>query len=183
MQRAFREDASFRDPSGNVFVTDDRVFRSVSDIGAADYEFVRDSGFHQDLVAKRWLVESDELEPSFLEPTVPAPRYLLEHPKLPFISYPYEWCFSAMRSAALLQLDLLLEGLDRNITLSDASAYNIQFRGPEPIFIDVLSFRRYNEGDYWLAHRQFCEQFLNPLLLTATRGIAFNAWFRGSLED
>jgi len=58
----------------------------------------------------------------------------------------------------------------------------VQFRGVKPTFIDVLSFRRYREGEIWAGHRQFCEQFLNPLLLRAYFGIAHNAWFRGSLE-
>src|SRR3546814_6517392 len=46
-------------------------------------------------------------------------------------------------------------------------SYNIQFDGPRPVFIDVLSFRRYREGEFWTGHRQFCEQFLNPLLMRA----------------
>jgi len=50
------------------------------------------------------------------------------------------------------------------------------------IFIDHLSFRRYEEGEYWAGQRQFGEQFLNPLLLRAKLGIAHNAWYRGSLE-
>ncbi|HLT19148.1 MAG TPA: hypothetical protein VKZ96_06815, partial [Thermomicrobiales bacterium] len=65
---------------------------------------------------------------------------------------------------------------------SDASAYNVQFRGARPVFIDVLSLRRYREGEYWIGHRQFCDQFLNPLLLRALLGVPHNAWYRGSLE-
>ena len=41
-------------------------------------------------------------------------------------------------------------------TLSDATAYNIQFAGSAPVFIDHLSFRPYREGEIWAAHRQFC---------------------------
>ncbi len=107
---------------------------------------------------------------------------VLEHPPLATVSYPYEWSFSALQAAALLQLDVYLHALDYDVTLSDASAYNVQFVGPRPIFIDHLSFKPYNEGEFWLAHRQFCEQFLNPLLLRATLGLPHNAWFRGSLE-
>ena len=81
-----------------------------------------------------------------------------------------------------LHLDLHLELLERDLTLSDASAYNVQFQGVRPIFIDVLSIRRYRAGEYWQGHRQFCEQFLNPLLLRALLGVAHNAWYRGSLE-
>jgi ribosomal protein L11 methylase PrmA len=66
--------------------------------------------------------------------------------------------------------------------MSDASAYNVQFIGSRPVFIDHLSFRPYREGEFWAGHRQFCTQFLNPLLLTALTGVPFQAWYRGSLE-
>lgn len=127
------------------------------------------------------MIDTHEVAPETLN-TLSDCRYVLEHPKLPFISYPYEWCFSALRAAALLQLDLLTEALERDIMLSDASAYNIQFDGSKPVFIDVLSFRPYSDGEYWTAHQQFCDQFLNPLLLSAKGGIGFNAWFRGNIE-
>jgi ribosomal protein L11 methylase PrmA len=45
-----------------------------------------------------------------------------------------------------------------------------------------LSFRRYRPGEIWAGHRQFCEQFLNPLLLRAFFGIPHNAWYRGTQE-
>lgn len=182
MMDAQREGASFRDPAGQVFQVRDRILRRVSERGAADYEFVRDSGLLQKLVSGQRLVGVEEisrLEFGFDETDT---KYLLEHPRLNFISYPYEWCFSALQAAALLQLDLLDEALAYDATLSDASAFNIQFQGAKPIFIDTLSLQRYHEGDYWKAHQQFCEQFLNPLLLSARKGVAFNAWFRGSLE-
>jgi ribosomal protein L11 methylase PrmA len=109
-------------------------------------------------------------------------RYVLEHERIPFISYPYEWPFGALKAAALLHLELQLDALAHGVQLSDASAYNVQFDGARPVFIDLLSFRRYTEGDYWLGHRQFCEQFLNPLLLRALVGVPHNPWFRGALE-
>ena len=71
---------------------------------------------------------------------------------------------------------------EHGVTLSDATAYNIQFDGVRPVFIDRLSFRRYVDGQFWLGHRQFCEQFLNPLLLRSMFGIPHNAWYRGSPE-
>jgi len=67
------------------------------------------------------------------------------------------------------------------ISLSNAGAYNLQFVGAEPVFIDYLSFRRYRSGEFWRGHRQFCEQFLDPLLLDAYLGVAFNNWMRSSL--
>jgi ribosomal protein L11 methylase PrmA len=122
------------------------------------------------------------VDPELIREEEPDAVYLIEHPRLDFISYPYEWSFDGLRAAALLTLDLHLEALDHGLTMSDASAYNIQFVGPRPIFIDQLSLIRYEEGQVWLGYRQFCEQFLNPLLLTAKTGVAFQPLYRGSPE-
>jgi ribosomal protein L11 methylase PrmA len=175
------EPASFRDPSGHVFVQGERVFRTVTPRAAADYEFVRDLGLLERLAEEGRLVTSAEVDRDLLGPAADL-RYLLEHARIGYVSFPYEWPFPALKAAALLHLDLHLELLEHGVTLSDASAYNVQFQGARPIFIDVLSLRRYREGEYWLGHRQFCEQFLNPLLLRALAGVAHNAWYRGSLE-
>jgi ribosomal protein L11 methylase PrmA len=175
------EPASFRDPSGHVFVQGERVLRTVTGRAAADYELLRDQGLLERLAADRRLVATTEVDPAALG-AAPDVRYLLEHARIGYVSFPYEWSFPALKAAALLHLDLHLELLDQGVTLSDASAYNVQFEGARPIFIDVLSLRRYREGEYWLGHRQFCEQFLNPLLLRALAGVPHNAWYRGGLE-
>ena len=109
---------------------------------------------------------------------------VVEHRRIPFVSHSYEWSFAQLRAAALHQLDLHLHALANGATLSDASAaYNIQFVGTKPVFIDLLAaLRRYRDGAFWLGHKQFCEQFLNPLLLRACFDIPHNAWYRGALE-
>jgi len=151
-------------------------------LAVADYDFVRGSGLVNDLVAEQKLVGETLLEPSILAAHAQGAHYVLEHPRLPFISYPYEWSFSALKAAALLHLDIQQAALKKDVTMTDATAYNIQFIGPQPVFIDSLSFQRYTEGEYWAGHRQFCEQFINPLLLRAVNGIPHNAWYRGELE-
>ena len=72
--------------------------------------------------------------------------------------------------------------LEKGFELIDASAYNVQFIGSDPIFIDCLSLNKYQEGNPWMGHNQFCEQFLNPLLFSSVRKISFNNWYRGSLD-
>jgi ribosomal protein L11 methylase PrmA len=158
------------------------VLRTVMPSAAADFEFVESTGLIPHLVEKGMLISQTQRPLELLGDAAGSAAYLLEHPKLDFISYPYEWPFAALQAAALLQLDLYLEALERGVTLSDATAYNIQFDGVRPVFIDRLSFRRYVDGEFWLGHRQFCEQFLNPLLLRAQFGIPHNAWLRGSPE-
>ncbi len=173
---------SFRDPKGRVYVHDNCIFRTVTDQGFPDFKFVRGTGLLDELVADGLLVSWREASKIDFGPDALGARLVLEHEKLPFISYPYEWSFSALKAAALLHLDIQLRALAKDVTLSDASAYNVQFDGPKPVFIDHLSFQKYEEGAYWQGHRQFCNQFLNPLLLASCLEIPHNAYFRGTLE-
>ncbi|HTF27444.1 MAG TPA: class I SAM-dependent methyltransferase, partial [Flavitalea sp.] len=75
------------------------------------------------------------------------------------------WSFDALRDAGLLHLDIMKLALEHGMILKDATPYNVQFRSGHPIFIDTLSFQKYDEKVPWIAYRQFCENFLYPLLL------------------
>ena len=179
---AVRDPGSFRDPKGHVFSHGEEIFRSVNAAGVPGYEQARDGGLIRALMSRGWLVPTEEIEPVAARPLGLQSTYVLRHPRLPFISYPYEWSFPALKDAAVLHLDIMLECLEHNAALSDASAYNIQFDGYRPVFIDLLSLQPYSVGEPWLGYRQFCEQFLNPLLLTSLLGVPHHAWYRGSLE-
>jgi ribosomal protein L11 methylase PrmA len=179
---ATRDAGSFRDPSGTVMMAGEHVYRTVMPFAATDYESTRRTGILEDLVNMELVIDERPVDRDVLGAAGQTASYVVEHPKLPFISYPYEWCFHALKDAALLHLDVHLRCLERGVTLSDASAYNIQFRGATPVFIDTLSFRPYRHGEIWTGHRQFCDQFLNPLLLRALLGIPHNAWYRGNME-
>lgn len=173
-----RDPGSFRDPSAYVLMAgQDRVFRVLNDTAFEHYTFARNSGAYDNLVRKGWLLPA---EPA--EPMAGIDGHVLAQPRLPFISYPYEWPFELLKKAALLHLDLQISALEQGVTLSDASAYNVQFKGVQPIFIDVSSLQRYEEGSYWIGQRQFTEQFLLPLLLTSYFGVPFNSWYRGNLD-
>lgn len=93
---------------------------------------------------------------------------------LSFISYPYEWCFSQLKDAALTTLKIQKEAVGFSMSLKDCSAYNIQFRNGKPIFIDTLSFERYREGDPWVAYAQFCGHFIAPLALMSYQDMRLN---------
>ncbi len=177
-----RDPGSFRDPKGHVFSRGKEILRTVHLAGVEGYERARDNGLIEALQSSGLLIDTEEIDPRAARTYGFRAEYVLRHARLPFISYPYEWSFHALKDAALLHLDVILTCLDHEVALSDASAYNIQFDGHRPLFIDVLSFQTYTEGDPWLGYRQFCEQFLNPLLLTACFGISHHAWYRGSFD-
>ncbi|RYY25603.1 MAG: class I SAM-dependent methyltransferase [Sphingomonadales bacterium] len=171
---------SFRDPGGTVMRDGERILRIVRSSAAEDYRAFQASGLLERLVQEKRLVPSIELNEPLREEL--GGELLLEHPALPFISYPYEWGFTLLRRAALHHLEVQIDALKAGFALSDATAYNVQFDGARPVFIDHLSFTRYREGEPWAGHRQFCMQFLNPLILWSRFGVPPNAWFRGSLE-
>ena len=181
--RPTRVGGSFRDPSGHVYRQGNRIFRTVTKAGKEQFDFVRRSGLFDLLMQDGRLLPFELIdEPLLSDGYDESVSYVLEVPKLAFVSFPYEWPFPALKAAALLHVDIQLTALDHNVTLSDASAYNIQFIGATPTFIDHLSFRKYEQGEMWAGHRQFCEQFLSPLLLRSLFGIPHNAWYRGNLE-
>ena len=173
---------SFRDPRGRVYEENGQIFRTVMESHAPDFEYVSSTGLLDSLVAGGLVLPFQQVERGILGSFSEGAQYVLHAPKLPFISFPYEWSFSALKAAALLHLTIQLAALDRSVTLSDASAYNVQFQGPHPVFIDHLSFRRYKPGEIWVGHRQFCEQFLVPLLLRDFFGLSHSHWYRGALE-
>ncbi len=173
---------SFRDPGGQIYARGGEIYRAVMGKAAGEFAAFRESGLLDRLIQKGTLVSTCEVNATVLAKTGVDPSLVLHHQRVPFISYPYEWSFSLLKAAALLHLNVQIDALRGGFSLSDSTAYNVQFNGLKPVFIDVLSFRKYVEGEIWSGHRQFCEQFLNPLLLRAFFGIPHNAWFRGNLE-
>ncbi|MBT7783273.1 MAG: class I SAM-dependent methyltransferase, partial [Anaerolineae bacterium] len=97
---------------------------------------------------------------------------------IPFISYPYEWSFSQLKEAALATLAIQKRAIKAGMSLKDASAYNIQFHRGKAILIDTLSFEFYEEGNPWVAYKQFCQHFLAPLALMAKRDIRLSQLLR-----
>ncbi len=157
--------SSFRDPSGFLFQRGGSLFRQINHSFRADYEQLMQSGLYERLVSDGLLIAHDEVD----EPAYdPDPAYRVIRPQqLEFISYPYEWCFSQLKAAALLTLKVQGIALKHHMGLKDASAFNVQFVGGRPMLIDSLSFERLPEGRPWAAYRQFCQHFLAPLLLAA----------------
>jgi len=152
-----KEKSSFKDPGGHVFYEDGKVYRQINNQHKDDYNKLMDSGLYQKLTDNNLLVEHEETEKE-------GGFKVIKPEKIDFISYPYEWSFSQLVEAAKLTLKIQKIALKHDMTLKDASSYNIQFKNNKPIFIDTLSLERYDKG-LWNAYEQFCEHFLGPLAL------------------
>ena len=168
--------ASFRDPSGFLFTRNGVLYRQVNRRYAGDYARLMESGLYEKLVNARLLISHVEVED--VQAEAEDCFKVLRPERVPFISYPYEWSFGQLKEAALATLSIQKRALKRELSLKDASAYNIQFvRGKETL-IDTLSFEIYKEGQPWIAYRQFCQHFLAPLTLMALKDIRLNQLLR-----
>lgn len=159
-----RHPASYKDPSGFIFQASEKFYRQVNKIYAGHYDLLTRSGLSSMLREKRLLIAHEEVTENILQSD---DWYLTLLPEqVPFTSYPYEWCFEQLKDAALLTLEIVKFSVDKEMILKDATPYNVQFLHGKPIFIDTLSFEKYDPSLPWIAYRQFCESFLFPLLLS-----------------
>ena len=156
---------SFRDPAGQIFEKDGKIYRSVFKAGANDFEAARDAGVYDQLIESGLLILHEEVDPGNLTPKETV--YCLKHPRLPMVSYPWEWPFSLLKSAALIHLEAMEKLVPLGFWLRDASAFNVQFDGDGIRLIDTLSIGRRVPESPWVAYGQFCAHFLGPLALGA----------------
>ncbi len=159
---SIREFSSFRDPSGIVFKESGTIYRQINSCYAQQYDHLMRSGLYAELTGKKMLIPHQETNK---KPISDNGILVIAPQQIPFVSYPYEWAFSALKEAALLSLRIHKKALDFGMVLKDASAYNIQFQSGRPVLIDTLSFDFYNDGEPWGAYGQFCRHFLASLLL------------------
>ncbi len=171
---------SFRDPSGFLFIDEGLIYRQVNILYKENYDHLINSGLYKSLLELNLLIPHEEVNINLAKSDS---SYKVIKPELiTFISYPYEWCFSQLKDAALITLQIQKEALKFGMSLKDCSAYNIQFHKGKPIFIDTLSFEKYREGEPWVAYRQFCQHFLAPLALMSYKDIRFNQLFKIYLD-
>lgn len=178
------EPGSYRDRHGRILYRDNAVFRVLSRHALKQWNVLTSKDFFQRAMHEGKIVQTKRIEyekdaDSALEGHWAS---ILRHESIPFISYPYEWSFGMLNDVALLQIDLLLTALNEDMILKDSSAFNFQWRGTAPVFIDIPSFEKFTEGEPWIGYRQFCQMFLYPLMLQAYKDISFQPWFRGSID-
>lgn len=179
---------SFRDPAGHLFQVNERILRLVKTSFAEDVELFLSSNttkFHfksgnlvntkvLDLVSV--LAEFESLGFEKFDSNIYG--MLLEHERVPFVSFPAEWPPEMLHAAGLLTLELAESFLEEGYGLKDATPYNILFRATEPTFVDILSFERRNTGDpTWMAYAQFVRTFLLPLFVHNHFGLSLDKFF------
>lgn len=174
---------SFRDRFGRIFERDGRIYRALTHEAQTEWEFASSLKFFQAGMSSRQIVPTEvETSEAIVSGLGPPWTTVLRHERVPLVTYPYEWSFSMLQDAALLQLQLMQNALAENAILKDATPFNIQFLGVDPVFIDTASIVSLKPGAIWDGYRQFCQMFLYPLMLQAYRGVDFQPFLRGRLD-
>ncbi len=91
---------------------------------------------------------------------------VLHHRRLPFASYPFEWCPAMFKAGCLTIIELAIALSRYRLTLKDAHPWNVLFDGCRPVWIDVTSIVPANDEAGWVAANEFYDECLYPLLLT-----------------
>jgi 2-polyprenyl-3-methyl-5-hydroxy-6-metoxy-1,4-benzoquinol methylase len=155
---------TFRDPAGSVEVRDDSVSRSVKGVYAAELLSFLEGPLAAELVANGQLVGSEVVRHE-------GDLLLLRHPRVSFISYPWEWAPKQWLAAAELTLDLVTQLVKQGWILKDATPLNVLFEGMRPVFVDVASVEKLDVSrPIWLAYGQFVRTFLLPMLAHSQLG-------------
>ena len=164
---------SYRDPHNFVIEASGEWFRIASPESAKALIRFRESSIYSELVTAGKILAFDQLpadatadllrdaESTFLRAQPDAVAFRVE--TLSVITYPWEWPDFMLREAAMATLELRSALLDIGLDLKDASAFNIAFRGMNPVFIDLGSIEEWRPNPSWGAVRQFTEHFINPL--------------------
>ncbi len=124
------------DTAGEPFVSGDRVLRGIYPGSAKTVRRVlhtceKHNLFSHGIVATRELAENPHPELAY--------EIVLEHERIPFVSYPHEWSASMFKEAALLHIALYERLEEHGLTLKDWHPQNILFSATRPVFVDFTS--------------------------------------------
>lgn len=171
-----KETSSFRDPSGFLFFENNVLYRQINKSYEKDFHKLMTSGLYDELTSDHFLISHQDAPKITLKS--PNGYKIIKPEKIDFISYPYEWSFSQFKDAALLTLEIQKIAFKYGMVLKDASAYNVQFKKNDPIFVDTLSFEEYVDGQTWDAYGQFCRHFVAPIALMTQKDIRLQQLLR-----
>ncbi len=180
---------SLRDPDGFLFEQNSRLFRHVQNAAAGRIDGFLSSGSYRTLCDRGLFIRTMPADGVAVpEAAVPAhfagmPGKTVEHERIGFASYPCEWHPAMLADAARATLEILYQILPDGLTLKDATPYNVLFRGPEPVFVDLLSIDSQPAGyPFWLAEAQYIRTFALPLMAYSRAGLSPKQVFLASRD-
>lgn len=189
-----RQNVSFRDPSGVLIEIEGRIYRALYEDGKTLLEKTLTNPTVTELVANGCfptskIVDKSDWKSLGFDPTTLSPRQdqqihaVIEHERIPWQSYPYEWSPSMLIAAGELTLEIANSLISEGLGLKDGTPFNVLFNGPRPVFVDMASIEnRDPQSPVWLADAQFIRTFILPLYARKNAGRSLKSCFLESRE-
>ncbi len=158
---------SYKDPAARVVKKENRFYRYIFNSYKAEYDHLMKSGLYDELTKQELLVTHEEIP--LKEQDTELYKLILPE-QIVFQSYPFEWSYRQWRKAILAFLTINQIALKYGMILKDATPYNFYINADKAVLFDTSSFIFFKENDKWLAYKQFCEEFLSPIILMHYNG-------------
>lgn len=164
---------SYVDANLRLFWWRSQLYRGIKRHDAEFYRNLVQSPLVRELMKDGLLVATE-----VTDLTHPDFALILKHAVLPVVTYPYEWSSEALKSAALLMLELQKRLTKEKLYLRDPHPWNIVFEGTKPVFVDIGAIMPI-PSSYWPLREAVHRHYLNPLrLMAAGRGRIARALLR-----
>jgi hypothetical protein len=168
---------SYKDTAARVIEKNGLYYRYIFTEYQREYDHLMQSGLYEKLNDKGLIIEHKELNESQrtnFEIDIVGNKdnvYCIIQPtQIAFQSYPFEWSYTQWQKAIISYLKINQIALQFGMILKDATPHNFYLNSGKAILLDTSSFSFFNEGDPWIAYRQFCSEFLSPIALMHYNG-------------
>lgn len=157
---------SYCDQRGKLFSFQGKIYRGISESWIDEVYDLFSSGLLEHLTQQGLFPKSEITE-------YETDKYpiVIEHECINNISYPYEWTFEMLKTAALTTLEVNAICNGYGFVLKDAHHDNIVFEGVLPKFVDLGSIvKRKGNTESWGALERFYQSFIYPLRIWKSCG-------------
>jgi hypothetical protein len=156
---------SYKDTAARVVLEEGIYYRYIFNEYQAEYDHLMQSGLYKTLTEKGLMIAHQEE----VQESVNIYKKLRPQ-QIAFQSYPFEWSYGQWRKVLYAYLQINKIALAHGMILKDATPYNFYFEGGRAVLLDTSSFSFFNDGDPWIAYRQFCSEMLSPFALMHYNG-------------
>lgn len=146
------------DLCGCIFRWKGRLFRAIRNEMIEEVQRMFSSGMIKELVDERLFPNS-----WITDYSIDGFGLVIEHEKIPNVSYPFEWSFTMLKDAAITVLRTNLIASRFGYQTKDCHTYNIVFDKTNPLFVDLGSFIRIKRNRGWAAYQDFLRFYYYPL--------------------
>lgn len=150
---------SMMDDFGRVFFLEGKVYRAIKNSSKDFCLTLINSPLFKELSNEK-LIPVTLVSPLKLE----GYELVLEHEALTE-TLQHEWSFSMLKAAAMAVFKVNTICNKHGFELKDAHAFNVLFRGTQPVFIDIGSIipKFSSSSEVWTAYEEFLGAFIVPL--------------------